>query len=47
MSGVKLPDSVLDDDEIVRRQFEQPDPNVSWREGTAKDSFTYLLLDPR
>lgn len=27
--------------------FENPDPNRRWREGVAKSSFNYLLLDPR
>nr|XP_039257744.1 uncharacterized protein LOC120334326 [Styela clava] len=45
--GRSFPTSVFDDDDMIRRQFEQPDPNLQWREGTMKNSFTYLLLDPR
>lgn len=31
----------------VFREFSSPDPARRWREGMAKTSFTYLLLDPR
>ncbi|KAL0116108.1 hypothetical protein PUN28_011165 [Cardiocondyla obscurior] len=31
----------------VFQEFASPDPSRRWREGTAKTSFTYLLLDPR
>lgn len=47
LAGRSLPDSVVADEDLVRRQFEEPDPNLRWREGTTKNSFTYLLLDPR
>lgn len=32
---------------IMSAPFEKPDPNRRWREGVAKSSFNYLLLDPR
>ncbi|KAI4484901.1 hypothetical protein M0802_012971 [Mischocyttarus mexicanus] len=31
----------------VFKEFISPDPSRKWREGTAKTSFNYLLLDPR
>ncbi|XP_067210656.1 uncharacterized protein [Linepithema humile] len=31
----------------VFQEFSSPDPSRRWREGMAKASFTYLLLDPR
>ncbi|XP_043497706.1 spindle assembly checkpoint component MAD1-like [Polistes fuscatus] len=31
----------------VFKEFVSPDPSRRWREGTAKTSFNYLLLDPR
>ncbi|GJQ80182.1 hypothetical protein Trydic_g23759 [Trypoxylus dichotomus] len=34
-------------EETVKQQFANPDPSRRWRGGTAKSSFTYLLLDPR
>lgn len=34
-------------EELVKQQFINPDPSRKWRGGTAKSSFTYLLLDPR
>nr|KAF6283217.1 ankyrin repeat and LEM domain containing 1 [Pipistrellus kuhlii] len=42
----RIPDAQADE-EALARQFEQPDPSRRWREGVAKSSFTYLLLDPR
>ncbi|CAK6445352.1 unnamed protein product [Pipistrellus nathusii] len=42
----RIPDAQADED-VLARQFEQPDPGRRWREGVAKSSFTYLLLDPR
>ncbi|XP_005409730.2 PREDICTED: ankyrin repeat and LEM domain-containing protein 1, partial [Chinchilla lanigera] len=41
-----IPDSQADEDALAQ-QFERPDPSERWREGVAKSSFTYLLLDPR
>ncbi|XP_047554417.1 ankyrin repeat and LEM domain-containing protein 1 isoform X5 [Lutra lutra] len=41
-----IPDAQADED-VLAQQFEQPDPKSRWREGLAKSSFTYLLLDPR
>uniref|UniRef100_H0V8Y0 Ankyrin repeat and LEM domain containing 1 n=1 Tax=Cavia porcellus TaxID=10141 RepID=H0V8Y0_CAVPO len=41
-----IPDSQADEDALAQ-QFKQLDPAKKWREGTAKSSFTYLLLDPR
>ncbi|XP_004761104.1 ankyrin repeat and LEM domain-containing protein 1 isoform X4 [Mustela putorius furo] len=41
-----IPDAQADEDELAQ-QFERPDPKSRWREGLAKSSFTYLLLDPR
>ncbi|XP_008578771.1 PREDICTED: ankyrin repeat and LEM domain-containing protein 1 [Galeopterus variegatus] len=41
-----IPDTQADEDALAQ-QFEQPDPARRWREGMAKSSFTYLLLDPR
>ncbi|XP_034237690.1 uncharacterized protein LOC117643117 [Thrips palmi] len=32
---------------LMSAPFENPDPNRRWREGVAKSSFNYLLLDPR
>ena len=29
------------------KPFSNPDPTRTWREGTKKSSFNYLLLDPR
>lgn len=34
-------------EEVVAKQFSNPDPARKWREGVNKSSFTYLLLDPR
>uniref|UniRef100_V5G9M2 Ankyrin repeat and LEM domain-containing protein n=1 Tax=Anoplophora glabripennis TaxID=217634 RepID=V5G9M2_ANOGL len=34
-------------EEVVAKQFCNPDPSRKWREGINKSSFTYLLLDPR
>lgn len=34
-------------EEVVIKQFSNPDPTRKWREGVHKSSFTYLLLDPR
>lgn len=34
-------------EELVQKQFSNPDPSKKWREGVTKSSFTYLLLDPR
>ncbi|RDD43740.1 Ankyrin repeat and LEM domain-containing protein 1 [Trichoplax sp. H2] len=31
----------------LKAEFQHPDPNRKWREGTAKHSFNYLLLDSR
>ncbi|XP_055975644.1 ankyrin repeat and LEM domain-containing protein 1 [Sorex fumeus] len=42
----QIPDA-QEDENILARQFERPDPSRRWREGVAKGSFTYLLLDPR
>ncbi|XP_054985692.1 ankyrin repeat and LEM domain-containing protein 1 isoform X2 [Sorex araneus] len=42
----QIPDAQEDEDALAR-QFERPDPSRRWREGVAKGSFTYLLLDPR
>uniref|UniRef100_A0A8C7EST2 Ankyrin repeat and LEM domain containing 1 n=1 Tax=Neovison vison TaxID=452646 RepID=A0A8C7EST2_NEOVI len=41
-----IPDAQADED-VLAQQFERPDPKSRWREGLAKSSFTYLLLDPR
>ncbi|XP_060038316.1 ankyrin repeat and LEM domain-containing protein 1 isoform X2 [Erinaceus europaeus] len=41
-----VPDAQEDEDAMAR-EFQQPDPRRPWRGGTAKASFTYLLLDPR
>uniref|UniRef100_A0A8C8TWA7 Ankyrin repeat and LEM domain containing 1 n=1 Tax=Peromyscus maniculatus bairdii TaxID=230844 RepID=A0A8C8TWA7_PERMB len=35
------------DEAALARHFQHPDPAKRWREGAAKSSFTYLLLDPR
>nr|CAB3221700.1 ankyrin repeat and LEM domain-containing protein 1-like [Phallusia mammillata] len=45
--GKPLPDSVIDDDHDVRSEFDNPTSGLKWRGGTTKDSFNYLLLDPR
>ncbi|XP_047632618.1 ankyrin repeat and LEM domain-containing protein 1 isoform X2 [Phacochoerus africanus] len=42
----RFPDAQADEDALAQ-QFERPDPTKRWREGVAKSSFTYLLLDPR
>lgn len=42
----RIPDAQADEDALAQ-QFERPDPTKRWREGVAKSSFTYLLLDPR
>lgn len=34
-------------EEEMQCEFIRPDPNRRWREGTSKNSFNYLLLDPR
>ncbi|KAJ8928175.1 hypothetical protein NQ314_019237 [Rhamnusium bicolor] len=34
-------------EEVVVKQFSNPDASRKWREGINKSSFTYLLLDPR
>lgn len=34
-------------EEIVSKEFSNPDVSRRWREGVKKSSFTYLLLDPR
>ncbi|KAE8746958.1 hypothetical protein FOCC_FOCC006378 [Frankliniella occidentalis] len=34
-------------EKLMSIPFEKPDPNRRWREGVAKSSFNYLLLDPR
>ncbi|KAJ1519136.1 hypothetical protein ONE63_011256 [Megalurothrips usitatus] len=34
-------------EKLMCAPFENPDPNRRWREGLAKSSFNYLLLDPR
>ncbi len=34
-------------EESMVKPFTSPDPNRQWREGTKKNSFNYLLLDPR
>lgn len=34
-------------EDLIRKQFNNPDPSRKWREGITKTSFTYLLLDPR
>ncbi|XP_069505032.1 ankyrin repeat and LEM domain-containing protein 1 isoform X2 [Ambystoma mexicanum] len=36
-----------EDEQILSKQFDQPDKNAKWREGVIKSSFNYLLLDPR
>ncbi|TRY65678.1 hypothetical protein DNTS_005531 [Danionella cerebrum] len=41
-----LPDS-QEDELALNAQFERPDQNQQWREGSVKSSFNYLLLDPR
>ncbi|XP_069864621.1 ankyrin repeat and LEM domain-containing protein 1 [Dipodomys merriami] len=41
-----VPDSQADED-CLAQQFARPNPTKRWREGTAKSSFIYLLLDPR
>lgn len=43
--GNSLPPSVVNDDLALRNEFD--DPSQSTRGGYAKDSFNYLLLDPR
>ncbi|XP_058513816.1 ankyrin repeat and LEM domain-containing protein 1 [Ochotona princeps] len=42
----RIPDARVDEDTLIR-EFARPDPGRRWREGVAKSSFTYLLLDPR
>ncbi|XP_070542266.1 LOW QUALITY PROTEIN: uncharacterized protein [Ptychodera flava] len=39
--------NLQDDEDKLAAQFDQPDPQRKWREGTLKSSFNYLLLDPR
>ena len=34
-------------EQALKNEFEHPDPNQKWREGTNKHSFNYLLLDSR
>ena len=45
LRGVPLPQTVVADDHILRKEFD--DPSYSTRGGCVKDSFNYLLLDPR
>ena len=45
--GKKLCDSVVDDDNAMRDEFDNPADGVEWRDGNVKSSFNYLLLDPR
>lgn len=43
----KLDESFTQDLEYkMMEPFENPDPACSWREGTRKNSFNYLSLDP-
>ncbi|XP_028749355.1 ankyrin repeat and LEM domain-containing protein 1 [Peromyscus leucopus] len=42
----RIPDCQADEAALARH-FQHPDPAKRWREGAAKSSFTYLLLDPR
>ncbi|NXW59750.1 ANKL1 protein, partial [Eurystomus gularis] len=41
-----IPDCTQDELVLVQ-QFDRPDRSQHWREGLAKSSFNYLLLDPR
>ncbi|XP_061870787.1 ankyrin repeat and LEM domain-containing protein 1 isoform X2 [Colius striatus] len=41
-----IPDCAQDELALAQ-QFDRPDPSRCWREGLAKSSFIYLLLDPR
>ncbi|NWS48684.1 ANKL1 protein, partial [Probosciger aterrimus] len=41
-----IPDCVQDE-LVLRQEFDRPDRSRHWREGLVKSSFNYLLLDPR
>uniref|UniRef100_H2Z843 LEM domain-containing protein n=1 Tax=Ciona savignyi TaxID=51511 RepID=H2Z843_CIOSA len=45
--GKPTPPTVYEDDQILRLEFDNPDPSLGLREGNNKDCFNYLLLDPR